>query len=274
MKRVPSFWKLQTSCVLLPAVTLAAACSVQSQSTAPQPASTLPFSYEVVSIRPHQTSGDGGLGVWWRTTPDGFATRGDTVDSFVLKAYGLTMSSQISGLPKWCESETFDVDAKMDEETTEALKKLSPKERMEQGEQMMRQLLADRFQLKVHHEMRELPIYALVIVKGGPKLTEAPANEVGGGSYGSNGMALRSARIASLADILSGKVGRLVVDKTGLTGLYDMTLKWTPDGQPESADSGPSIFTALEEQLGLKLVPAKAPVDTVVVDHVEKPSAN
>ncbi len=78
----------------------------------------------------------------------------------------------------------------------------------------------------------------------------------------------------SLIFSLSNDVGRIVLDQTGLTGKYDFTLKWTPDGQQETADSGPSIFAALEEQLGLKLVSAKGPVDTIVVDRVEKPSPN
>jgi uncharacterized protein (TIGR03435 family) len=78
----------------------------------------------------------------------------------------------------------------------------------------------------------------------------------------------------SVANSLSNETGRIVIDKTGLTGNYDLTLKWTPEQQRTADDSGPSVFTALEEQLGLKLVPAKGPVDTIVVDHIERPSEN
>jgi uncharacterized protein (TIGR03435 family) len=154
---------------------------------------------------------------------------------------------------------------------------------------MLKSVLTDRFKLKAHVETKELPVYDLVIFKGGPKLQEAkqdrtdgapavPHNSWMGTSPGRfNGQAVR---LSALIEVLSHELHRTIIDKTGLTGEYDFKLKYTPDegpppmlnGQPDTSE--PSIFTALEEQLGLKLNPAKGPVDTLIVDHVEQPTEN
>jgi uncharacterized protein (TIGR03435 family) len=142
---------------------------------------------------------------------------------------------------------------------------------------MLQSLLADRFQLRVHYESRIQPIYELVLAKGGFKLKPLPADHERGGMSGRPGeMILHGMSIADLARSLSmsNEAGRAVVDKTGLTGNYEIDLKWTPDDQQGTPDAGSTLFTALEEQLGLKLEPAKGPVDTLVIDHVEKPSEN
>jgi uncharacterized protein (TIGR03435 family) len=170
---------------------------------------------------------------------------------------------------------------------------------------MVQALLADRFKLKVSHQTKELPVYALVVAKGGPKLTEtqvppptpdgtaAPNRGFRGIRMGGPGQLTgTNIDMGLLADLLSGQreLGRLVIDQTGLKGNYDWTLKWTPDrsdpmfkapdgGQPSGdalpADSsGPSLFTALEEQLGLKLEARKGPVETLVIDSIEKSSEN
>ena len=157
---------------------------------------------------------------------------------------------------------------------------------------MMQAMLADRFKLKVHHETKELPMYSLVIAKGGFKLKEADPNDTypngvkGPDGVGHSGMMMflngvlkaQGVPISNLANSLSLQVHRLVVDKTGLTGKYDFSLAWTADGvTPDNglgAETWPSLFTALQEQLGLKLEPTKGMVDTIVVDHVEMPSEN
>ena len=170
---------------------------------------------------------------------------------------------------------------------------------------MLQALLADRFKLTVHRETRELPVYSLVIGKNGPILQETkpdpsappapgPAASRGGSSIRiskmSSGPATMTALHTSasdLADSLSVQLGRTVLDKTGLTSRYDFTLKWTADdaqlplpsgsAPPPSLTtdpSGPTLFTAVQEQLGLKLEPGKGPVEVVVIDHVERPSGN
>jgi uncharacterized protein (TIGR03435 family) len=148
---------------------------------------------------------------------------------------------------------------------------------------MVRMLLADRFKLVTHTETRELPIYALVAAKGGAKLGELKSS----GSTVNHGHGhievLGDNSLALLAEELSKEVGRPVVDRTGVAGRYDLTLKWTPDERVSSVpigsdaaalDSGPSLLTALREQVGLKLDAQKGPVAVLVIDHVERPSEN
>jgi uncharacterized protein (TIGR03435 family) len=160
---------------------------------------------------------------------------------------------------------------------------------------MLMPLLADRFKLIVHKESRSLPVYALVVAKGGPKLKEAKGNATGAlpqhrMSVGFGQISGQGAPISDLVGALSGQnLGRKIEDRTGLVGNYEIELKWSPettqtqnfssveDGlrPPASApDAGPSIFTSLQEQLGLKLEPQKGSVDVIVVDHVERPSPN
>jgi uncharacterized protein (TIGR03435 family) len=247
----------------------------QTNAAAPPDAGGRKFTYDVVSVKPSKP----GNGMWWKSTKDGFSTGNAAVRSLLMNAYGVMMMDQIAGLPGWADSDTFDVEAKMDEETVAALEKLPKKEQSHEKDLMLQELLADRFKLKVHHETKELPVYALAIAKGGLKIKESQdaagagltmrMGQNGGWQIDGHGMA-----IESLTMSLTNEVGRLIVDKTGLTGKYDITLKWTPDSQQGTADSGPSIFAALEEQLGLKLESTKGPVDTIVVDHVEKPQAN
>jgi uncharacterized protein (TIGR03435 family) len=150
--------------------------------------------------------------------------------------------------------------------------------------QMLQSLLADRFQLKVHHEMREMPVYALVAGKNGPKLKDADPNADATGLFSQQGrnmvITLPKASMSDIVDALNGTafVDRAVVDHTGLTGTYNVKLTYTPsylryNGSTPDVDDI-DIFQAVEKQLGLKLEPRKEPVDMLVVDRVEKPSAN
>jgi len=146
---------------------------------------------------------------------------------------------------------------------------------------MMQALLADRFKLALHRDTKELPVYALTIARGGPKLSasggEFPRMRIGRGQ-----IEAQKWTMAKFASDLARQLGRPVIDRTELAGTYDFKLEWTPDeSQPGSAEPGgertisvvgPSIFTALQEQLGLRLESTKGPVEILVVDHVEKPS--
>jgi uncharacterized protein (TIGR03435 family) len=142
----------------------------------------------------------------------------------------------------------------------------------------LRVMLADRFQLRIHRETKEMPVYVLTVAKSGSKLqTLAPTGKPEGNlsarrnSEGKSEVTGDKLPVASLARFLSGQLGRNIIDQTNLTGKYDFTLTYAP----EMGDiTGPSIFTALQEQLGLKLESGKGPVDVVVVDSAEKPSAN
>jgi uncharacterized protein (TIGR03435 family) len=267
--------ELRRALVLIAAFLIATGSPLWPQAHAPAKKNkeTKAPAYEVVSIKPNNSGGGEAV---WRNMPDGFRTTNMALSSLVFGAYGIIMESQVSGLPAWVEADRYDVEAKVDEETAEAWEKMPPEERWEQERLMRQSLLADRCQLKVHRETRELPVYELVIAKDGPKMKEADADEMGSETYGSGRIAVRATSIEQLTTNLSGTVGRMIMDKTGLAEKkYDFTLKWTPDERrnPDDADS-PSIFTALEEQLGLKLVPAEGPVETLVIDHMERPSAN
>lgn len=209
-------------------------------------------------------------------------------------AYNLNSGStdQIVGTPAWISSMPFDITAKMDSETAARIGKMPPDERLATLRRMMQGLLADRFQLKIHHESREIPVFALKVAKGGPKLTavsESPidpskprgADDWAGLRNREGLVEGRDASIKMLVDSLSWKpeIGdRLVVDETGLQGKYSFTLRWAPDSGQSAADlsegTGPSIFAALDEQLGLKLEAKKSRVDCIVIDHVEQPSPN
>ena len=199
-------------------------------------------------------------------------------------AYG-TPGPQIEGGPAWLASERFDIEAKVDDATAVKMEKLGPEERSQMKRQLIEQLLADRFMLAVHWETRELPVYALVRAKVGAKLTRSSDTSGSSGTSSNLGhLKASGVTMARLAETLTGilyrEVGRVVVDRTGLEGRYDLTLEWSPeDGSSSSASNdsqspGPSIFTALEEQLGLKLESSKGPVKTLVIDRVEQPSEN
>jgi uncharacterized protein (TIGR03435 family) len=203
------------------------------------------------------------------------------------EAYGIT-GAQIAGGPSWLDSEAFDISAKVDDATAEQLKTLDRDQRHQFEQQLFQQLLADRFKLAVHWETKQLPVYALVIAKSGAKLTKS--TDAGGStSVSSDGrkakMTAKGVTMAELAQTLtqdsSRDMGRMIIDKTGLEGRYDLVLQWMPDSgstaMANTANDGPdgtSIFTALQEQLGLKLESAKGPVKTLVIDHVEQPSEN
>lgn len=194
---------------------------------------------------------------------------------------------QVSGGPGWIATESFDVIARPDRsaaEGAEDLAKLTDGQRKTLREQVtgrLRALLADRFQLAVHKEMKEQPIYALVLAKNGPKMQEVKESGPREGISRQNGHAQAFAvPMEMFAQVLSRLVERPVVDQTGLAGKYDFVLEWTPDLGTAALDGanspapGPTIFTVLQEQLGLRLESQKGPVENIVIDRAEKPSEN
>jgi uncharacterized protein (TIGR03435 family) len=247
---------------------------IEELSRPPAPPANANFPFDVASIRPSKASY---MSIRQRT--DGISIAGATLWQLVFSAYNVPGMSriskdyQVSGLPGWARSDTFDIEAKMDDGTLAALQKLPLKEQAIQPQFMLQALLADRFKLRVRRETKEMPIYALVIAKGGFKLKESQASLTmwtGGGGR----ITITAGQIDNLAFGLSGEADRIVVNQTGITGKYDIALKWTPDDQQGTPDAGPTLFTAIEEQLGLKLVATTGPVDTLVIDHVERPSEN
>jgi uncharacterized protein (TIGR03435 family) len=199
------------------------------------------------------------------------STSNATVRMLILLAYQV-MPYQISGGPSWFDSDGFDIEAKA------ANANSTP----EQFRQMVQALLADRFHLKIHKETRELPIYALVVAKGGAKLMPAAGDESNSGvrNLGGEITSLRGT-MPMLATTLTRPLQHKVVDETGLKGEYNFSVKFEPlnnnppgmDAASEQPAAG-SIFSALQEQLGLYLKVSKGPVEVLVIDSAAKPGAN
>ena len=280
------------------AVGLLNAPQIQAQSQPNQSQSTgslEPLTIEVASIKPNNS---GQPGPRFRQLMEGFSVEGITVQLLVQMANGI-QHFQIAGGPAWMRAERFDIALKV-EGVTGPL----PPGRLPS---VLQSLLADRFQLKVHREMKEGLIYALVAGTGGPKL-EAAAGWRPQVMSGQRGYVSGTMDLTALGDALAWRLERPVVNKTGLSGSYDIELIWTPDvGQlsgsnlppppppgppgaprppaageapillpmrmpPAPDPSGPSIFAALQEQLGLKLESTRGPVEVLVIDSVERPT--
>ncbi len=291
---------------LLQAQSLAVQSSAAPVTGAPMP------SFEVASIKPNHSE-PGIFSAPTKFDPGKFvaSTTAKSLIEFVFNVRDF----QISGGPSWIGDERFDIDAKVDDSVAEELRKLPREQQIDRMRLMVQSLLADRFALKVHHGTKDLPTFALIIAKGGPKLAEsiAPAANLQGnsplapsrgsgppmptpgavmiriGTAGQMTLIGKSAPLAQLVFMLSQQFKLPILDQTGLKSTYDFTLQWTSETgfggaplslAPGAADapapdpSGISIFTAIQDQLGLKLVSTKGPLDTIVIDHVERPSGN
>jgi uncharacterized protein (TIGR03435 family) len=280
--------KLLLIATALQAVTSLGQTSAPSSPQAPTSAAASPSAFEVAAIKLNNSgSGDSDSG----TNNGRFtATNVSLKNIMQYDAYGIPGSRILDG-PKWLDSTKFDIQAKMDDSAADRLRTLSRDQRKLETQAMFQQLLADRFKLVAHWETRELPVYALIVARKGPNLqpakdpSEGPnisSNESRSG-YQLTAKGVTMPELAeALTQALSRELGHNIIDKTEIKGRYELTLKWTPDagaapataGVASSADSGPSIFTAVQEQLGLKLEPAKAPVKVLVIDHAEMPSEN
>jgi uncharacterized protein (TIGR03435 family) len=269
----------------LPLLLAMATCSVAQ--TAPPPA------FEVATIKPMDAKHPHPPSV--SITRDQFEATGMTLKDLIKIACDLNYGAdrQVTGGPAWTNSARFDIEAKEDESLAAKLQKLPQEQRGVQLRQMLRDLLTDRFKLQIHHETEDLPVYELVVAKNGPKLTPAsnepivtkldsatrPRSFI---RVASKGVVVANAAdppmIVTILSTLPEIGGRLVVDKTGLTGKYDFTLKWASDSgaeaDPPTPDAGPALFTALQEELGLRLESKKTPVDMIVIDNAELPASN
>jgi uncharacterized protein (TIGR03435 family) len=232
--------------------------------------------FEVATIKPSKPDMPGKA---FRVRGREFSTMNTSLSDMISFAYGLH-ARQITGGPAWIDTAKYDLTAKPDGEG---------EPNGTQWKTMLQKLLADRFQLSFHHDKKELSVYALVVGKTGSKLTKSDGDPNGLPSLFFRGLGVLPARNASMADFAGTMQGavldRPVVDQTGLPGRYDFMLTWTPDETqfgalgvkvPPPADNAtaPDLFTAIQQQLGLKLEATKAPVDVLVVDRVEKPSEN
>jgi uncharacterized protein (TIGR03435 family) len=263
---------LSLSLIALPAI-------AQETPTVPNPPP-----YDIISIHPHNAMDDN---ISFMSRPGNFAATNCTLKELISEAYGIR-EDLISGLPGWADTAHFDVTAKVSDFNPNVFKNLT----REQRDSMLLPMLADRFHVKAHTEVKTLSVFNLVVAKDGPKFKLNPPPPVdpdnpqkgqeGRGNININNDDLTATAISlsSFAETLAGQLNHTVIDKTSLTGDYDFKLKWTPEEQANStADNGttdrpPDLFTALQEQLGLKLEATKGPVTTLVVDHAEQPSPN
>jgi uncharacterized protein (TIGR03435 family) len=243
---------------------------------APNTGATRPV-FDVASIKPSSPEVTSSL--IEASAPGDIRYIGFTVKDLLLNAYGL-LPFQLIGGPDWINSDRYDVSAKIiDVSTDEAITKYIRDDPRHSRNSAARQLskirlqslLEDRFQLKVHAGAREVPIYALVIAKNGPKFHSQPQSSlrIQPGLIQGTGVP-----IVALIDNLRYALDHILVDKTGLKDYYDITLKWSPDDVPPEEATEPPLRTALQEQLGLKIEQQKGPASVMIVDKIERPTAN
>lgn len=236
-----------------------------------------PLEFDVVSVKPNHT-GAVEMRIGSAPMSDDLTITNMPPENIIQWAFGTFLSDQILGLPDWAKHERYDVQAKVSDADVAAYRKvIDPIQRTP----MLQKILVDRFGMKFHHETRELPVYALTIGKSGTRITEIqPALGPNGmrdggrrqrapGRYTSLGQPMKP-----FVDALTMELKTPVVDRTGLTGFYNYTLHWAPETETPSADDAPQIFTAVQEQLGLKLERTKVPMQVLVIDHLERPSTN
>lgn len=228
-----------------------------------------PPTFEVATIKPAAPSLDGHTHINY-PIGDRFSAANITLLALMQWAYNMPEKQILNG-PSWLSSMRFDIQANSD--LTDQAKHLTSQQDRDIKRQMLQALFADRFHLKLHQETRTLPAYDLVLAKGGSKLQPSQSNgkSVSVGRTYFHGEGLTTYLIA---EQLSHIAGRVVVDKTNLSGRYDPKLQWTSDDAPTTDSSAPSFFTAVQEQLGLKLEPAKEPVPILIIDHVDLPTPN
>lgn len=306
--------------------TLAVLCSFLALNASAQPATQTPdpantaiarvfhptpplHSYDVATVKPFSQDGATIAG------PNGMTRRilvGSTLRQYIRNAYSPGMAqlsaAQVIGGPDWIDKEKYDIQGKPSPDLELAIKKMTNDERNAQSRALQQSLLADRFHLKVHFEVREMPVYALVRAKGGLKIkpVDAPAPRDPNSppvaftgpnqplppgmsvmmmkSNGERTMRATATQMSNLVGMISGQPdtgGRPVIDQTGFTGYFNIDnftfaspTNAAPSDDPKSASDAPSLATALEESLGIKLVATKGPVEVVVIDSIDHPSEN
>jgi uncharacterized protein (TIGR03435 family) len=247
----------------------------QSSASAPSsaPAEAKPLAFDVVSIRPSARTD----GAWsLHSTPDGYSAMNVPLRKLIEEAYSKYDDKLVVGGPSWIDSANFDMQAKLAPGDADAAQRLPYSQRSA----MLQPVLIDRFHLIAHHETRQIPVFFLTASKQGAHLeVQANVTKNSGCMFHMPNIHTLSAEnctVDSLIQVLRPAAGRIVLDHTGLIGIYDFSLHWTPDNTPvdSPAAGGPSIFTAVQEQLGLKLEPATVPLDILVIDSAQKPSPN
>jgi uncharacterized protein (TIGR03435 family) len=256
----------------------------ETEWTIPPPTPKLPPmaanadpSFEVATIKPSKPDDQRKA---FLVRGNRFQIINETLSEMISFAFGVH-AKQVIGAPDWVEKDKFDIDAKPDGEG-------APSEKQWKG--MLQKLLVERYKLTFHHDKKELSVYVLTAAKTGPKLTKSegdPNGLPGLFFHGLGDLHVTNANMADFVELMQQTVlDRPVLDQTGLAGRFDFALKWTPDDSQfagmaakipsptDSANVPPGLYTAIQEQIGLKLDATKAPAEVLVIDHVEKPSEN
>jgi bla regulator protein BlaR1 len=293
-------WTRKLLLIAAGAAALAGPVAIGLMNPSPSLAQSRPsahLAFDAASVKPNK-SGD--LRAPSTILPGGrFTATNNTLRDLILKAYGILLTPYLlSGGPAWIDSERYDVDAKAEAGAIPA--NAPSKVLWEKTRLMLRTLLTERFKLSIRRETKEMPVYELVVAKNGPKLKKADqdcgasATACHGFSGGPRQLSGTAVDMYDLALMLSAYSDRPVLDETGVQGNFDIKLQWNPfaartqpaedvqrspqaearEGRNPDLDSLPSLFTALEQQLGLRLESRKGPVETYVIDHVERPSEN
>ncbi|HVO97214.1 MAG TPA: TIGR03435 family protein [Bryobacteraceae bacterium] len=208
--------------------------------------------FEVASIRPGRPGAPGGV-----TTGKGrLLVENETLKRCIMGAFSVG-PNQIVGGPSWLETDTFVITAKAEEPVDDDAVIMA----------MLRTLLKERFKLEAHRESRTIRAYVIEVAKNEPRLQKSAGGE-SSTLYGRGRISAKATTMDHFGEVLSRVMDFPVVNQTGIEGIFDLKIEWT------NADTGPSIFTAMQEQLGLRLASRKTPVDMVVIDHVEKPTEN
>ena len=299
---------LATAAIALPIAFGLAKPAHSQQQASGQNASAKTFAftrgYQQVSVTAGET-GNGVIQTRILFQPDSFMAKNETLQGLLKLAYGV-QASQISGGPDWLTTARFNVEAKLDDSTVTELKKLSPEQQKMERDLMFQNLLADQFKVALHRESRLLPAQVLVIAKNGPKFQPAKLGDtypdgikgpdgLPAGShkfnFGADGVIVQALPMSFVANNLAMHLGQPVVDRTGLMGDYDFTLRFSPGsattvhnkqtGAKETtipvtsiSEHNAALLSAIEEQLGLKVEPQTIPLPVLVIDRAEKPAAN
>jgi uncharacterized protein (TIGR03435 family) len=291
--------------LLAPACAVGApASSAQSQTQSAGAQKTPDYEYDIVSIKPtdpdyEQVGNKIPIGIVYSL--DGFDAKSMRVWGLIINAYGVQTLSVV-GAPKWWDTERFNIMAKVDPATADAMQKLPPDQLKLVRQRMLQKILTERFGLTFHHETKDMPCYVMTIAKGGSKLQEyspdhAKPNDLQDfeGNRAENRFTMNGDELVGQAVSMANFIAQLslylespIVDKTGLSGTYDFRFKYFID-LPAMPPSGPGgngqpvivqvdfkapIIEAIQKNLGLKLESGKGPVEVTVIDHVERPSGN
>lgn len=258
-------------CLVAAALSFPLVAAQAQQPTNTVTADSNPPSFEVATIKPSRPDAQGDS---WSFGVGRLTIQNYTLRQLIRRAYELKSDSQILSAPEWMNREAFDIVAKTGDLEEEKMSRMSVEDRNREELLMLRSLLADRFALRLNHEKKTIPVYALVVAKTGSRLTKSTPAEGNGLSVGGGHLKATALSMDDLAEYLSQmheSDNCLILNRTGLKGTYDFQMSWSRDGDDAGDSPYPVFFTALEEQLGLKIEPDRAPVDVVVVKSVKMP---